>query len=340
MDIFDTAVLNRVVERLTTPTSFLLDNHFQGLQTETSEEIHFDIDKSKPKLAPFVSPLKAGKVMTEEGHQTKSFKPAYVKDKRKFMPNAPLRRMIGEQIAGTMTPAQRRERQVANSLALQLEGLTLREEVMASEVLRTGKATITGDGYPTVVVDFQRDAALTAALTSTARWGETGVKPLDDLESWIDLGQTKSGAPISRITMDPLAWRLFKADADVQKQLDSRRMSQSSTLEGGPINNKRLGRYVGTIGDLEFWVYQDVYVDETGTEQKMLPDYTVLGASERMEGTRCYGVIQDEEANYAAERYFSKSWLEKDPAIRWLLLQSAPLIVPYRPNASFCRTVR
>jgi hypothetical protein len=75
--------------------------------------------------------------------------------------------------------------------------------------------------------------------------------------------------------------------------------------------------------------------------QKLLPDYTVLiGSPHQLEGTRCYGVIQDEKAGYRAQRYFSKSWLEEDPAVRWLLLQSAPLIVPYRPNASFCATVR
>ena len=65
---------------------------------------------------------------------------------------------------------------------------------MASEVLRTGKETVTGEGYPTVVVNFSRDAALTVALLSTARWGETGVVPLDDLESWIDLSVSKSSA--------------------------------------------------------------------------------------------------------------------------------------------------
>ncbi len=75
--------------------------------------------------------------------------------------------------------------------------------------------------------------------------------------------------------------------------------------------------------------------------RNLLPDYTVLlGSQNLLEGTRCYGVIQDEKAGYRASRYFSKSWLEEDPAVRWLLLQSAPLIVPYRPNASFCATVR
>ena len=49
-------------------------------------------------------------------------------------------------------------------------------------------------------------------------------------------------------------------------------------------------------------------------------------------------MIMDEKAAFKALRYFSKSWLEEDPAVRWLLMQSAPLVVPYRPNASLCAT--
>jgi len=54
MDIFDTAVLNRVVQDITRPSSFLLDAFFPQIQTEESEEIHFDVDDSKPRIAPFV----------------------------------------------------------------------------------------------------------------------------------------------------------------------------------------------------------------------------------------------------------------------------------------------
>ncbi len=61
IDIFSTHVLNRTVEQLNRPASFLLDTFFGQVQMEDAEEIHFDVDKSKPRLAPFVSPLVAGK---------------------------------------------------------------------------------------------------------------------------------------------------------------------------------------------------------------------------------------------------------------------------------------
>jgi len=103
-----------------------------------------------------VSPLVAGKVVDNGGYETKSFKPAYIKDKRRFDANAPLKRSISEHIGGTLSPMQRREAALNRALTDQLENLNRREEVMASEVLRTGKITISGDNYPTVEVDFQR----------------------------------------------------------------------------------------------------------------------------------------------------------------------------------------
>jgi hypothetical protein len=343
VDIFSTHTLTKTVEYLDRPASFLLDTFFGMVQTEESEEIHFDIDKSKPRIAPFVSPLVAGKVVDNEGYETQSFKPAYVKDKRRFDPNAPLKRSIGETIGGTLSPQQRRLAAVNRALRNQLENLTRREEVMAAEALRTGKITVTGDNYPTVVVDFKRDAALSVALTGASRWGQSGVKPLENLEDWVGIVQSKSGSVARTVIFDLKAWRLFKADPAVEAVLDIRRVTDAQGLALGPIafgQGNEKARYVGSIGDLSFWVYNDVYIDDQGQEQKIMPDNTVIiGSTERLEGTRCYGVIQDEKAGYQAQRYFAKSWLEEDPAIRWMLLQSAPLLVPYRPNASFCATV-
>jgi hypothetical protein len=52
-----------------------------------------------------------------------------------------------------------------------------------------------------------------------------------------------------------------------------------------------------------------------------------------MEGVRAYGAIRDEEAGLQALPYFVKSWIEPDPSVRFIMMQSAPLLVPYRVNA-------
>lgn len=336
MDIFGTSVLNRVVENMNPPSSFMLDTFFPNVQTEQSEEIHFDTDSSKPEIAPFVSPLVAGKVMEDEGFKTNSFKPAYVKDKRRFDVTSPLRRWAGEKIGGTMDPMERRRRQLARALKFQLERLTRREEVMAEELMRTGKVTVKGDKYPTRVVDFERNAGNAMVLAPGSQWGEAGVSIRDSLEAFVDQIQTESGGVVRKIVMDPKAAGLLRSDEALMKLMDLRRQGgpENQGVLLGPMQQRRQGRFFGTYGDFEFWVYQQQYVNEAKATVQLLPDYSVYGATEDAEGTRCYGAILDEEANYQAERYFSKSWLEKDPAVRWLLLQSAPLTAFYRPNGS------
>lgn len=148
-----------------TPPSFLLDTFFPNVQTSDKEEILFDVTDSKPRISPFVSPLLPGKVVDSGGYRTKSFKPAYVKDKRRFDANIPYKRVAGETIGGSLSPNQRYERALATTLTDQLDNLTRREEVMAAEILRTGKVIVSGDGYPAQTVDFDRDEELTKALS-------------------------------------------------------------------------------------------------------------------------------------------------------------------------------
>lgn len=299
MDIYTTTLLRQIVAQLKEPSTHLLDMYLPLVQTGDTEEIQFDVDTSKPRITPFVSPLRPGVVLDSPGYKTNVFKPAYAKDKRRHLPNRPLKRLAGEQIGGEMSPMQRREMALAVDVMDQLEMLVRRRAVMASEVLRTGKKTVTGEGYPTVVVDFGRDAALTIALLTTARWGETDVEPLDNLESWINLTVAKSGAAATSITMDPLAWQLFRESDKVDKRLDTRRGS-TATMETAPLaRDQRRGRarYVGFVGEIDIWIYQEAYVDAAGAEQQVLPDYTVMGAAPAdFLGTQAYGVIQDEKA--------------------------------------------
>ncbi|MFV0626609.1 MAG: major capsid protein [Alphaproteobacteria bacterium] len=342
MDIFSTHVLAKVVEYLPTPSSFLLDMFFPQVQTSDKEEIFFDVTSSKPRISPFVSPYMPGKVVNGGGYQTKSFKPAYVKDKRRFDANVPFKRLAGETIGGSFTPKQRYERAIATTLQDQLDNLTRREEVMAAEVLRTGQVIISGEGYPSQTVNFGRDISFTKALTGTNAWAAASTNPLDNLETWAGDVQSKSGVVAKTVVMDPEAWKVFRSNPFVEKYLVDLRRGTNNSLNVDPMvrGKDSKARYVGAIGDFDLYVYNDVYLNDEGVETKLLPAKTViLGSKDGLEGTRCYGAIHDERADFLATRYFPKSWLEEDPAVRWLLLQSAPLVVPYRPNASMCVTI-
>ena len=340
MDIYSTTALNRLVQSLKRPQTALLGAFFNTVETSDTEDIKFDVENKKRRIAPFVSPLREGKLVEDEGYVTKSFTPAYVKDKRVHDPNKALKRAAGETIGGSMTPLDRHQANLARSSADQVEMLIRRKEVMASEVLRTGKVTVEGEGYPTVVVDFGRNAAHTVALTLADRWGETDVSPLDNIKTWGLTVLKNSGAKIEDVIFDVLAWELFAADPKVEKYLNTRPLSSNSDGVSS-VRFAELGlSYQGQIGNYRFWVYSDWYVNEAGTEVPMIPDYTVILASRDLDGVQHQGAIRDEDAGLQPFEFFSKSWVVPDPSKRILLMQSAPLVVPYRPDASFCATVR
>lgn len=346
MDLYSTGYLSRVVDSLKRTPAFVLNRFFMQVETSDTETIFFDSEKDgrKRRLAPVVHPMVEGKVVESLGYETRSFKPAYIKDKRVHDPTRPFKREAGENI-GTgqeMTPAMRRELAIRRDLRDQVDMLTRRMEVWAVEILRTGKVTVRmlmPDGTESPkLVDFERKPTQTITLTAGNKWGDQGVKPLSDLEDWALDTLQLSGSSVRTIIMDPKAWRVFRESVELDKRLDTRRV-QSGEMNLGTLPEHV--QYKGNDGTFDYWVYADWYLpdDETGeNEVVMLPEGTVIGVSD-IEGVRHFGAIKDEEAGFQSREYFVKSWVKNDPSVRLLMMQSAPLPVPYRPNGAFCATV-
>ena len=339
MDIYGTAELNRVVTRLRPIPTFFLDTFFPEMVVSDSEEIYFDVVEDKPRLAPFVHPLKEGKVVESLGYSTKSFKPAYVKDKRVHNPLKAIKRRAGEAIGGSLSMEQRRQLNLAADLQDQRDMLTRRMEVMAAEAILSGKQTVKGDGID-AIVDFGRDAALIIALAGVAKWDDASkTNQSDDLENWSQLLLEKSGTGAGVVVMDIKAWKLFKRDAKFDKLLDRSYRGSTATIDMEPRFLAEGAQYKGQLGDFEVWVYSHPYIDPiTGKLTNIMPDNTVVMVSMAVDGVRHFGAIMDED-NLRAQETFTKSWLQQDPSVRYLLMQSAPLMVTYRPNAALRVTV-
>jgi hypothetical protein len=72
-----------------------------------NERIYFDVEKIRPRIAPFVAPHLPGKIVEEIGYDTQDFKPAYVKPKTVSSPKGALKRQMGEALTGALSPAER-----------------------------------------------------------------------------------------------------------------------------------------------------------------------------------------------------------------------------------------
>ena len=333
-DLFSTDVLNRVVASLLGDSQFLLDRYFGMSQTETSEEIHFDVMNGKRRISPFVSPLVEGQIVDTLGFSTTTLKPAYIKDKRVFDMNRPLKRSPGEQIGGTLSPGDRMRALVARDMQDQLSMLNRRLEVMAGEVLTTGKSTISGDKYPTVVLDYGRAAGNT--ITASTLWSVTTSLPLDDLQNWSQIMLQATGVQATDVIMTTDVWAAFRSNPSIKDRLTLQRTANAMPTLTQAAQIQEGGVYMGTVDQFNIFVYAGWYVDPAdGVEKPIIPLTTVILTAPQLEGVRAYGAIRDEAAGLQAVPYFVKSWTEEDPSVRFLMLQSAPLVFPTRPNASF-----
>jgi hypothetical protein len=339
MNLYDTAVLNGVVQSLKRPKAFLLNTVFGTVQTSTAEHIVVDMLIGNRRVAPFVSPLVAGKVATQDGFVSKTFKPAYVKPKAVVDANRHFTRQAGEQIGGSLNPQERLMATVRSILEDHADQIARRLELMAAEALRLGQVTVTGEGFPTQVVSFSRATALTITLTGVDRWSEASATPLDDIEAWAEMVHKTEGAVITNIVMDPDAWAAFRKSESVLKLLDVRRAA-GNPVELGPSQYVGGAQMKGTIGSFNIWVYSEYYTDpETDAITPLLPSGTVLGFGPNVEGVQAFGAIRDEASGLQALPIFAKSWVQEDPSARFIMSQSAPLVYPRRPNGSFAATV-
>ncbi|MCG5240089.1 major capsid protein [Azospirillum doebereinerae] len=343
INLFTTRTMMGVYEEYDAPGSHFLDRYFPRVQTFTTELVDFDlIQKGGPKLAPFVMPTAAGRPMRSKGVVTKTFKPAYVKPLTEVDPTRPFTRRAGERYGGDLSPAERRQAAITEILLDHRNQVLRRKEFMAGELLRTGMVTIEGEDYPRVVVDFGRDPTLTAALTGGNRWGQTGVDPIKTLEDKAALTQAKSGLPATEVTFSPKAWTLFRANERVERLLDNRRQV-SGEIEMGPIArggpDKPKHRYVGNIGDFDFWTYDDLAEADDGSSFNLMGEFDVIQAAPQVNGVQAHGAIRDPRAGYQALELFPKNWIDENPSAEWVMTASSPLVVLPLPNGTCCTAV-
>ncbi|WP_145498361.1 major capsid protein [Yersinia ruckeri] len=347
MNIFDTNVLVQTVPNLKTSQNFLLDRFFPNVVTSDTEFVSIDVDVGQRRMAPFVSPLAQGKLVESRRLQTNTFKPPYIKDKRAPDLRKPIRRQIGERIGGEYTAAEREMLNLQFEMADQIDMVNRRLEWMAANALASGTITVTGEGFDTTVIDFGRSAALTVALSGSDKWpmvvaaGATNDKPSQDIELWQTQVLKDSGAVVTDLVFTTSSWRAFRLDTTIK---DNAIVFPALSPFGNQIDaGARVGKgavYKGRWGQFDLWLYNDWYIDPVdGVEKPMLADGLVIMSGADLMGTRSFAAILDPAFNYGPMAYAPKSWLQEDPAQRFLLMQSSPLVIPSRVNATLCAKV-
>lgn len=348
MGPFDLMELLGVLQTTKTLPKFWLQ-FFPREMTFSTESIAMDeISNDYRKLAPFVAPNVQGRVQKQDGFRTVAYRPAYVKPKDIVDPNNNMfvRRPGESLMTGTLTPEQRYEATVADLLVNQRVKIDNRLEWMAAKAIQDGRVTIDGVDYPTVTVDFNRDASLTRVLTGTAQWNSTAADPLADIKAANRASNDLSGATGHKLIFGVAAWDSFSAWLLENKIELINNDIRGSRTEINLITDGYEGlEYGGRVGGVagpgfECWIYSAKFTNEEGVQEDMLDPTRVIGVSSMVDGVQAFGAIRDRKAGLAPLRYFPKMWDVEDPSVTYLMTQSAPLMVPGVINASWSLKVQ
>lgn len=321
--------------------NFLTSIFFGAAFEFDSAEVYFDRVLDDMRRAPFVAPLAPGKVQQPRGYRMESIVPASLKPKNQITGKEVLSRRAGEAIGGEMSAADREAAIREDYLLKHQERIARTHEWMASSILRTGAVTIVGEDYPATVVNYNRTNTLTKTLTLAARWGESGVSPFDDVDKWMNEVGEAGGSAVDVVIMDRLAWLLFAADPKTEKALDTTLGQTGAITLGFTPGTPGAPQYKGSIGGVEFYVYNDIQHDESFNAEKLIPDYTVImGSRGGYAGAKLCGVVQHAENHFAKGEFFAHEWIDSNTGAQWVETITASILGPKRVNASLSATVR
>jgi len=326
---YDTITLQSLVSEMDQFSTYLSDFFCPTPVYFDTEEVAFDKIFEGNTLAPYVSPLVAGKVNIKKGYNTTKYSVPYIKDLDQVTPADGVKRGAGEAFTGASNPTARIAAERVRLLARHDKRLSLRIEEQTSQLIQTGKVLCEGDGHPSVEVDFGMSTANNITITGAARWSQldpdadSGQQILDDLEDWA----ANSNTSVGRATMEKSVWKHIIKFKAVRELRDTQVRGESSTFSTAPNTNKEDLQFKGTLGTLNIYVYTGFYrasEDKGSAKIPFLDAGRVVLSSESPQGAVAYGAIKDVH-ELRSMRKFSKNWVSEDPSAENLMSQSAPL---------------
>lgn len=338
--IYSSRQLVEVVRPLDRPQQFLVNLFFPGARLFDTRRVDFHVLNMAREVAKYVHPESVAVPQAERGFKIDSFEPAYLKPLTPLTPSSMLDIRPGERVGGEMSPLERRADRISQILLDQEAQVMRRVEAMASTILATGAITVQSDEFPTSTISFGREAGQTLALTTTARWGETGVSPSQNLRTWSQTVATNSGAVVDTCVMGGEAFELLVAEQSFRDRLDNRRQNDGDiNLFQSPKGTDAWGSYQGTVGNIDYFTYSQPYTEGGVAKNMMHPHGVILGSRRQMQGVVAYGAILDDEALIPA-RWWPKMYRVHNPSRVFIESASAPLPVPSRVNAAMYVQVR
>lgn len=320
-------------------STWLTDTFFSRELVTTDKTLAIGSLNMTSPIAPYVNPCVEGRFIRDNRQATvKYIDFAYLKPKTIIEPCSVYDSAImaqlragNKRISTSLSQQEAFQLDQVQKLDMLRKSIDNRVNLMCAEVFTTGKLIVMSDDQPKFEVDFGRDASANFAPALT--WDLPNSTPVQDIETMMQIMFELTGSYGANLVMRTSVWKALVKHNDFNdvfiKPYGGIRNVLENTTFNTSVNQANLK--IKLDNGLTIWTFDGYYTDEAGNKQFYLPD-GYCGVVDNGSGVRAYGAIQDLEANLGAFKYFPKTWLNRDPSALYMLVQSAPMVVPADAN--------
>ena len=354
VDLYSTRTMQQALIVAKRPRTFMREMMIRRDEYSQTEKVDVDIKVGQRRMAPFIDPnVGPGVNMDRVGFSTWTYVAPQLAPKRSLTFTDLQSRLPGESIYGTQTPDERAQILLGEDLAELDEAIIRAEEYMCVKAAFASAIPIVINGVLTQTITFPRASTVQIGDigaagnayggSSAAYWGASGANILTNIRAWqrvftqqtgltpdfMVCGQGAADALITAPTLNGITGLLNTRRADLG-------LIKPELMDGGATY---IGRLNGT--NIDIWGYDEWYIDPvTGTEGPLVPSNQILMGSSKAYCVMRYGAVgvatgvdQSSQLAPVAGARVPESWIEKEPAVRFIKINSRPLVVPVQNDA-------
>lgn len=344
LDLTRTHTLLAAYEAIPAVPSFLKDRYFPtNAMTDVfvTDDVLVDYKDNGRKVAPFVSPVVGGVVITRSGFTTERFTPPLIAPQRTLSIDDLKKRGFGEAIFSGVSPAERKALITLRDLQDLDQMTTRREEIMAAETMINSKCVmkhVTADAGVTddKEIKFYEGAVNPNQYIPTIGWDADGASILNDLQEMVKM-LTVKGLPAEELVVAGDVADAIIHNEELQKLLDNNRMNLGGIA---PLELPDGAAHIGTLNVygklIKIIAYTESYEADDGTITPYIPDGTVILTAPAC-GRGLYGAVTqlewDGEFYTYPGRRVPKYLPKPGENTRTLTLSSCPVLIPKNKGA-------
>lgn len=346
ISLFTPETLDQVIKLMPPRGSFFKNTFFRNEKCFYTEKVRIEFKKGIRRVAPFINVKDKAKVVERIGWTSDEYTTPMVAVKDVSTIEDELDRLPGEALQGSMTPMERGLQMEVEVLDDFEDQIARREEWMCAKAMMEGLIPVVGEG-----VNYEIDFGFTNKSTVANLW-DTSDNPTvyRDLDAVASICKKNGYHKPNVMIMEPSAYHAFlratKLDEEFKQQVEF-----YNIMNVKPRIVDENVTFVGKITalDLEIYTYEEWVIDDwtdplNPVEVPLMPKGKVLLASTNAKFSMYYGLLSRADSQTAkivsqATKRMAHSWVNEEPAVRFLQLKSRPLPAPHEVDSWYVLTV-